>query len=114
MTNRNPERSRTEIILAIRDEGFHTRHVFCERLDQLTAVTIPGTGERVKVAWPHAVLHLSLEDWNDAYWVAIAARDAQQHAAPPEPEDPHSHIGSPSPTPPHPANCICVKCEEAD
>lgn len=58
--------SRTEIIEGIRLERFSVRRKFFDALNQRTH--IPGVGI---VAWPDALLILSVNDWNEAYREAV-------------------------------------------
>jgi hypothetical protein len=55
----------TEIIASVRLQRFSVRHKFFEALNKRTM--IPGVGT---VAWPHAMIVLSVGDWNDAFFEA--------------------------------------------
>jgi len=68
-------KTRDEIIEAIRNERFSVRMRFGNELDRLSHIALDG--ERVVLKWPHAVIVLSLADWNDAYETAMKASPTQ-------------------------------------
>lgn len=68
-------KSRDEILDLVKAEMFSTRRIFFDALDELATQKIGIKG--CKPAWPDALTIVSLEDWNSALAIAMAAKAAR-------------------------------------
>lgn len=59
-------KSRDDILADVAGWLFSRRASFWRVLDGFRQRTL-GTGEAIKITWPDALLHITLEQWNAAY-----------------------------------------------